>query len=185
VLIVIFPPLVKNVLTADESVASLTIAVFSVGVAIGSIVINTMLKGRISARFSPVSVIAMGAFVCLFSVLVRQWQGAPAGQLYGIKEFILQPFAWPIIGALLAIAITGGMFVVPLYAFLTTTVERDQTARTVAANNVVNSGAMTIGSVGVVGISALGVTPENMLFVVAGMCLISAWIAQRLHLACD
>jgi MFS family permease len=185
VLIVIFPPLVKNVLTADESVASLAIAVFSVGVAIGSIVINTMLKGRISARFSPVSVIAMGAFVCLFSVLVRQWQGAPAGRLYDMKDFILQPLAWPVIGTLLAIAITGGMFVVPLYAFLTTTVERDQTARTVAANNVVNSGAMTIGSVGVVGISALGVTPENMLFVVAGMCLVSAWIAQRLHLACD
>jgi MFS family permease len=185
VLIVIFPPLVKNVLTADESVASLAIAVFSVGVAIGSIVINTMLKGRISARFSPVSVIAMGAFVCLFSVLVRQWQGAPAGRLYDMKDFILQPLAWPVIGTLLAIAITGGMFVVPLYAFLTTTVERDQTARTVAANNVVNSGAMTVGSVAVVAISALGVTPENMLLLVAGMCLVSAWIAQRLHLACD
>ncbi len=50
VLIIVFPPLVKNVLTADEAVASLAIAVFSVGVAVGSIVINTMLKGRISAR---------------------------------------------------------------------------------------------------------------------------------------
>ena len=83
------------------------------------------------------------------------------------------------------IAITGGMFVVPLYAFLTTTVEKDQTARTVAANNVVNSGAMTIGSIAVIGIGSLGVTPENMLLVVAAMCLVSAWIAQRLHLACD
>ena len=185
VLIVIFPPLVKNVLMADESVASLTIAVFSVGVAIGSIVINTMLKGRISARFSPLSVIAMGAFVCLFSLLVREWSGAPAGTLYNMRGFIAQPLAWPVIGTLLAIAITGGMFVVPLYAFLTTTVERDQTARTVAANNVVNSGAMTIGSLLVVGISSLGVTPENMLFLVAAMCLVSAWIAQRLHRACD
>ena len=73
----------------------------------------------------------------------------------------------------------------PLYAFLTTTVEKDQTARTVAANNVVNSGAMTIGSIAVIGIGYLGVTPENMLLVVAAMCLVSAWIAQRLHLACD
>ena len=48
------------------------------------------------------------------------------------------------------------MFVVPLYAFLTTTVTKDQTARTVAANNVVNSGAMAIGalSFGAVGLSA-------------------------------
>ena len=102
-----------------------------------------------------------------------------------MAEFLEQPLAWPVIGTLLAIAITGGMFVVPLYAFLTTTVERDQTARTVAANNVVNSGAMTIGFVAVVGISALGVTPEDMLFLVAAMCLVSAWIALRLHRACD
>lgn len=185
VLIVIFPPLVKNVLTANESVASLTIAIFSVGVAIGSVVINTMLRGRISAKFAPASVIAMGAFVCLFSVLVREWSGAPAGRLYGLAEFVAQPLALAIVGALLAIAITGGMFVVPLYAFLTTTVESDQTARTVAANNVVNSGAMTIGSVAVVAISGLGVTPEDMLFLVAAMCVVSAWIAQRLHAACD
>ena len=40
---------------------------------------------------------------------------------------------------------TGGMFVVPLYAFLTTTVRKSQAARTVAANNIVNSGAMVVG----------------------------------------
>jgi hypothetical protein len=44
---------------------------------------------------------------------------------------------------------------------------------------------MTLGSVAVLGITALGATPENMLLLVAGMCLISAWIAQRLHRACD
>jgi len=87
--------------------------------------------------------------------------------------------------SLLAIAVTGGMFVVPLYAFLTTTVTKDQTARTVAANNVVNCAAMTVGAVAVIFISSLGVTPENMLLVVAAMCLVAAWLAQKLHLACD
>jgi hypothetical protein len=77
------------------------------------------------------------------------------------------------------------MFVVPLYAFLTTTVKKDHTARTVAANNVVNAGAMTIGAIVVIVISGLGVPPEDMLFLVAGMCLVSAWIAQQLHRACD
>ncbi len=185
VLIVVFPPLVKNVLTADERVASFVIAVFSVGVAIGSVVINTMLKGRISAKFSPASVIAMGGFVVLFSILVRTWHPAAPGHYYDWTEFLAQPAAWPVLGSLMMIAITGGMFVVPLYAFLTTTVEKDQTARTVAANNVVNSGAMTIGSIAVIGITMMGVTPEDMLFIVAAMCLVSAWIAQKLHRACD
>jgi MFS family permease len=185
VLIIIFPPLVKNVLTADERVASAAIAIFSVGVAIGSVVINTMLKGRISARYSPASVVAMGVFVVLFSLAVRHWSAAPAGHYYSLSEFVAQPGAIPVMLVLLAIAVTGGMFVVPLYAFLTTTVEKDQTARTVAANNVVNAGAMTLGSIAVLGITAMGVTPQNMLFLVAGMCLVSAWLAQKLHRACD
>jgi len=185
VLIIVFPPLVKNVLTADERVASGAIAVFSVGVAIGSVVINTMLKGKISARYSPVSVIAMGVFVVIFSLLCRTWVPAAPGHYYDWSQFVAQPRAIPIMLCLLAIATTGGMFVVPLYAFLTTTVEKDQTARTVAANNVVNSGAMTFGSIAVLGINMLGVTPVDMLFLVAAMCLVSAWIAQKLHLACD
>jgi MFS family permease len=185
VLIIVFPPLVKNLLTADERVASFVIAIFSVGVAIGSVVINSMLRGRISARYSPASVIAMGGFVVLFSILARNWTPAPNDGLYGWAGFMAQPGAIPVLATLLMIAVTGGMFVVPLYAFLTTTVEKDQTARTVAANNIVNSGAMTVGSIAVLGITALGVSPQDMLFLVAAMCVVSAWIAQKLHRACD
>jgi MFS family permease len=185
VLIIIFPPLVKNVLTADKEVASLAIAIFSIGVAIGSVVINTMLKGEISARYSPMSVIAMGAFVVLFSFLCRNWTPAAGGSLYSWQAFLAEPRAIGILATLLAIATTGGMFVVPLYAFLTTTVEKDQTARTVAANNIVNCFAMTIGSVLAFAISAAGVSSADMLFVVAAMCLVSAWLALLLHRACD
>ncbi len=184
VLIIVFPPLVKNVLTADERVASFFIAVFSVGVAIGSVVINSMLKGRISARYAPASVVAMGGFVVAFSLIARQWTPAPTGQFYGWGGFIAQPMAIPVLVVLLLIAVTGGMFVVPLYAFLTTTVEKDHTARTVAANNVVNAGAMTLGSVAVLAITAAGVGPADMLFLVAAMCLVAAWLAQKLHRAC-
>lgn len=185
VLIVIFPPLAKNVLTADERVASLMIAIFSVGVAIGSIVINAMLKGRISARYSPISVILMAVIVGILSVEARFWVPAPNGGLYGVLEFITMPQAWLLLATLVGISITGGMFVVPLYAFLTTTVTKDQTARTVAANNIVNAGAMTVGAIAVIAITAAGVGPADMLLLVCGMCLISAWIAQKLHLACD
>lgn len=185
VLVVIFPPLVKNVLTADASVASLVLAIFSIGVAIGSVVINLMLRGHISARYSPASVIAMGAAVLAFWFVANRWDAAPAGTLYDIAAFVRHPGAPLVLLTLMFVAIFGGMFVVPLYAFLTTTVPKDQTARTVAANNVVNAGAMTIGSAAVAGITALGATASQLLLLVAGMCLVSAWIAQRLHRACD
>ncbi|WP_315761851.1 MFS transporter [Sphingomonas sp. Y38-1Y] len=185
VLIVVFPPLAKNVLTADERVASLMIAIFSIGVAIGSVIINAMLKSEISAKYAPASVIGMAAFVVAFSIESRLWTAAPAGELYHLADFVTHPQALLVLGTLMGIAITGGMFVVPLYAFLTTTVTKDQTARTVAANNVVNAGAMVVGAAAVIALTAFGVGPSDMLLVVAGMCLVSAWIAQQLHRACD
>jgi MFS family permease len=185
VLIVEFPPLVKNVFTADKEVASLFLAIFSIGVAIGSIAINRMLGAHVSAKFAPASVIAMGAFVVFLYVVADGWQGLPDGRLYNIVQFSIQPRAALVFLGLFGIAVTGGMFVVPLYAFLTTTVPKDETARTVAANNIVNSGAMVIGSLSVLGLTALGVTVLHALLLVAAMCLIAAWLAWRLHLACD
>ena len=46
-----FPPLVKNALGADQQVATLFLAIFSVGVAIGSVAVNRLLKGQVSARY--------------------------------------------------------------------------------------------------------------------------------------
>ena len=185
VLIIVFPPLVKNVLTAEAAVASLMLAVFSVGVALGSVVINAMLRGRVSAKFAPVSVIAMGVAVLAFWFLATRWTPAPPGHFLGVGDFLSRPEAVLVLIALLAIAVFGGMFVVPLYAFLTTTVPKDQTARTVAANNVVNSGAMAFGSVLVALLTLAGVTTGQLLLLVVVMCLAAAWIAQKLHLACD
>lgn len=185
VLFIQFPPLAKNVLGADKEVASLFLAIFSVGIAIGSVAINRLLKGQVSARFAPASVIVMGLFVVAFFFVCRNWQVIGAGELYNIAGFIKHPDAIPLLATLLGIAVSGGMFVVPLYAFLTTTVPKDQTARTVAANNIVNSGAMVVGSLIALGLSAAGVTIVNQLLLGAAMCLISAWLAQQLHRACD
>lgn len=185
VLIIVFPPLVKNVLTADETVSTFVIALFSIGVAIGSVAINALLKGHTSAKYAPASVIAMGLCVVVFTLLCRAWPALPDKQLYALMPFLAQPMGWLIVAALMAIAVTGGMFVVPLYAFLTTTVGKDETARTVAANNVVNAGAMTCGAIVVQLLSVAGVTPLNTILLVVAMSPVAAWLAWRLHQLCD
>lgn len=185
VLFIQFPPLAKNVLTADKAVASLFLAVFSIGIAIGSIAINRLLKGRVSAQFAPASVLVMALFVVSFYFVSSQWKGASDGSFYGIPAFLSHDLVIPLLASLLGIAVAGGMFVVPLYAFLTTTVDKGQAARTVAANNIVNSGAMVIGSLIALSLSAIGVSILHQLLFSAAMCLVSAWLAQKLHLACD
>jgi MFS family permease len=184
VLIIIFPPLVKNVLGANEQVASLFIAIFSIGIAIGSIAINRLLKSEVSARFAPASVVAMGVFVLMLHFISLAW-GKHGPHLTTLGNFIFHPMAGLMILALLGVAITGGMFVVPLYAFLTTTVPKTETARTVAANNIVNSGAMVVGSLLAFALSSVGVGPVGQLLLVAAMCLVAAWLGWKLHLACD
>ncbi len=185
VLIIEFPPLVKNVFTADQQVASLFLVIFSVGVAIGSIIINRLLCGRVSARFAPASVMGMAGFVLLMAFSAARWIPAPATDLYGWREFAHHPGAWLVTLALLGVSVTGGMFVVPLYAFITTTVERDHAARTVAANNIVNSGAMVVGAVGAIGLAAVGVSVIDALASVAVLCLGAAALSWKLHRACD
>ena len=180
----ILPPLVKNVLGADERVASLFIAIFSIGIAIGSVAINRLLKSEVSARFASPSVILMALFVVLLYLVALNWGDHGPG-LTTLGNFIFHPSAGFMIAALLGVAIFGGMFVVPLYAFLTTTVDKSQTARTVAANNIVNSGAMVIGSALAFTLTSMGIGPIGQLLLVAAMCLIAAWLGWKLHLACD
>jgi MFS family permease len=185
VLFIEFPPLVKNVLTAARPVASLFIAIFSVGIAIGSVAVNRLLKGEVSARYSMPSVLVMGVFVLAFHFCCLRWEPAPPHHYYGISDFLTQKQAIPLLISLLGISVAGGMFVVPLYAFLTTTVRKAEAARTVAANNIVNSLAMVVGSIFAIGLTVAGVSATNQLTLAAAMCVVSAWLAWKLHKACD
>ncbi|NCP10909.1 MAG: MFS transporter [Sphingomonadales bacterium] len=184
VIIAIFPPLVKNALGADETVATLFTAMFSVGIAIGSVAVNRLLKGKVSAKYGPVSVIVMGVFILDLWWAVSHWVPLSA-TLIDWRDFLAEPWGYRVVADLLGIAIAGGMFVVPLYAFLTTTVTKSQTARTIAANNIVNSFMMVLGTLVYAGIGLLGVSITDALLLVAAACLFSAWLAQTLHRACD
>ncbi|WP_095011854.1 MFS transporter [Tsuneonella mangrovi] len=183
VLFIVFPPLAKNVLTASKEVASLFLVIFSVGVAIGSVSVNALLKGKVSARYSPVSVIVMGLFVLAFYFVCEAWTPSTDGTLMHVHAFVSHPLAVPLLLCLLGIAVSGGMFVVPLYAFLTTFVPKTQTARTIAANNIVNSLAMVIGSLVATGLSMMGIDIVHHLLLSAAMCLYSAWLGWKLFKA--
>jgi hypothetical protein len=77
------------------------------------------------------------------------------------------------------------MFVVPLYAFLTTTVHKSETARTVAANNIINSGAMVLAALILFAMVQSGISVADTLLIVAVSSIGAAWLAWKLHLACD
>jgi hypothetical protein len=178
----LFVPLVKNVLEADQQVATLFLAVFSIGVGVGSIAINRLLGGTVSARFAPAAALLMGACLLDLHHMTHHWDTPDA--MVGWRAFLDLHHARHILLDLFGVAVFGGMFVVPLYAFLTTTVDQLHTARTVAANNIVNSGAMVVGALLFAGLVRFGVPVADTLLVTALGSLASAGLAWRLHRAC-
>ncbi|WP_390585449.1 MFS transporter [Erythrobacter sp. MTPC3] len=183
VLFIQFPPLAKNQLLASKEVASLFLVIFSIGIAVGSIGVNALLKGKVSARYSPVSVIVMGAFVIGFYVISRSWYPNAAGELLAVDAFLLEPLAIPLLLMLLGISTAGGFFVVPLYAFLTTRCAPDAASRTIAANNIVNSLSMLLGSLIAIGMTTIGIPVAEQLLLAAAMSLVSAWLGRLLYRA--
>ena len=128
----------------------------------------------------------MGLFVLDLYRRVKWWPPLPEGdKLRGLHAFLAMPNSWAVVLDLLGVAIAGGMFVVPLYAFLTTTVAKSQTARTVAANNIVNSGFMVLATLILAGAINRGVTVADSLLIVAIASVIAAWLGLLLHRACD
>jgi MFS family permease len=180
-----FPPLVKNSLGSDQTVATMFLAVFSIGVAIGSVFVNWLLKGQVSAKFSPGAAIGMGIFVLDLFRRVRSWPGN-GSELHTIQQFMTLPNSWMVLLDLFGVAVAGGMFVVPLYAFLTITVPKSETARTIAANNIVNSGLMVFASaVLAIAIGFFEMTVADSLLIVAIGSVFAAWLGWKLHRACD
>jgi hypothetical protein len=179
-----FPPLVKNVFAADQQVATLFLAIFSIGVATGSVLINRLLAGRVLAKYSPAAAIAMGLFIVHLYWNVHNWPDHGPG-LIDLRDFIRVREGQWVMFDLFGVAVAGGMFVVPLYAFLTTTVAKSETARTVAANNIVNSGAMVLAALLLTALVQIGLSVAESLLLVAVTSPIAAGISWRLHLACD
>ena len=63
VLLVQFPVFTKDILLANEDVANAFIATFTIGIGLGSMITNLLLKGEVSAKYVPVAAIMMTVFL--------------------------------------------------------------------------------------------------------------------------
>ena len=164
-----FPAYVRFILGAEETVVTLFLTLFSLGIAFGSLLCNRLLAGRVSARCVPWGALGIG----LFSIDL--WLASPlpaAGELTTLAAFMGDPLHWRILADLFGIAASGGVFVVPLYALLQAMTEREHRARAIAANNIVNAAAMVISSAVTMGLIAIGVTIPG-LFLLTGSATVA------------
>jgi MFS family permease len=140
-----FVPLAKNDLGGDEGVATLFLAAFSVGVALGSAVVSRLLNHRVSARLAaPAGLVMAAAGIDLF--FAERAFGGAAGDVQG---FLADPRGWRVLADLTVLAIAGGIFSVPLYGILQTATAAGGRARAIAANNIVNAAFQVTAVLGI------------------------------------
>jgi acyl-[acyl-carrier-protein]-phospholipid O-acyltransferase/long-chain-fatty-acid--[acyl-carrier-protein] ligase len=173
-----FGPLVANVLKAKQEVATLFLLIFSVSVALGSLLVNKLLNGEVSARYVPVSALALALFMIDLWLSTSGYR--PNVAEAGIADFVANPGSWRIMADLAAIAFAGGMFIVPLYAILQTHSLPEERSRTIAANNIVNALVAVLVVAAVAALLASGTSVPGVIaamgFATLGVALISCWL---------
>ena len=168
-----FPNYVRFTLGSEAAVVTLFLTVFSVGIALGSLLCNRLLRGRVSAKTVPWGALGIG----LFSIDLWLASPTPAAsvQLSPLLTFLAAPEQWRILADLLGLSVSGGVFVVPLYALLQTLTVREHRARAIGANNVVNAAAMVFSAVATMALLAAGVSVPG-LFLLTGLATIAVGI---------
>lgn len=161
-----FPAYAKNVLGAQALVVTLFLTCFIVGIAIGSLLCNRILKGKVHATFVPLAALGMSIFA-IDLVTASKHHVHPGTTLITIGAFLSYLPDWRILIDLFLLAVCGGLYIVPLYAILQNESDPSYRSRVIASNNIVNAifmvGASLITSV----ILSLGFTINDIFFLIA------------------
>lgn len=160
-----FPGFSKDVLGGGEGVVTLLLAVFSIGIGVGS-----MLCERLSGRMVEIGLVPFGSIGLSLFAIDLWWatHAAMPGELLGVAGFFKNPVNWRILFDLVAIGCFGGFFIVPLYALIQSRSEVTVRSRIIAGNNIMNAGFMVGASLLAVALLAVGLTIPQ-LFLVTGL----------------
>jgi predicted MFS family arabinose efflux permease len=138
-----FPGFAKEVLHGNEQVASLLMVVFSIGIAIGSLLCEVLGRRQVEIGLVPLG--AMG--MTLFTVdLYFASRGLPPSALMGMAAFVQQPAHWRVMADLGLLSLSAGLYSVPMYALIQLRSAPSHRARIIAANNILNAIFMIISA---------------------------------------
>jgi 1-acyl-sn-glycerol-3-phosphate acyltransferase len=136
------PSFSKSVLGGDATVVSVLLAIFSVGIGIGSLLCGRLSAGRLEIGLVPLGAIGMAIFGSLFAY-------APTSD--GIELVNAATFFSSLSGVwvglhVVLIGVFGGLYIVPLMALIQAKTSSDMRGRTMAINSVMNALFMVVAA---------------------------------------
>ena len=149
------PNYTRLFLGGDESVAILVLALFSVGVGIGS-----LLCERLSGHKVEIGLVPLGSIgLSLFGIDLYFAQPALA-TVHGIDawRFLAAPGHWRIALDMTLLGMFAGFYIVPLFALVQSRTPRHHLSRVIAGNNIINALFMVAAAGFGLGLAAAGLS---------------------------
>jgi len=172
-----FPVFAKDVLRGDEQVASLLLGVFSVGIGIGALACERLSRGHVEIGLVPAGAIGMSVFAVDLYFASR---ALPAAATQTVGAFVAQPAHWRVMADLALLALSTGLYSVPMYALIQLRSPPSHRARIIAANNILNALFMVVSAVGAGAMLGAGYSvPEVFLATALLNVLVSAYVFVR------
>lgn len=133
-----FPNFAREHLFADSTVVSLLLALFSVGIATGSWLCEKLSFNQVELGILPFGIFGLTIFSADLLWAVPAIESFPS-QYYDVQSFIAQSSHIRVMIDLFLVGVSGGVFIVPLYAFIQSRSEEGECAQSIAANNIMNA----------------------------------------------
>jgi len=169
------PVFTSQYLSSTESVISLFLVAFSIGVGIGSLLASKLSAGTIEIGLVPLGALGLSIFGGLLAAVPSL---ADAGETYSFIQALSSATHLKVFTILIGLGASGGLYIVPLYGLIQTRSPAHQCAQMIAANNILN--ALLMVAAALVGILTLGVLhiPLNQFFwlLVLLNCLVAIYI---------
>jgi 1-acyl-sn-glycerol-3-phosphate acyltransferase len=172
-----FTPYTREHLGGNEAVVTFLLAMFSIGIGIGSLACERLSGRRVEIGLVPFGSIGMTVFAVDLYFASASFTPMRAG---GVSEFLAHAGAWRIIADLALLALFAGLYSVPLYALIQTRADRSRVARIVAANNILNALFMVAASLAATALLGAGLTIPQLFLVTALMNAAVALYIYRL-----
>ena len=142
------PVYTQKIIGGNAHIVTLFLTLFSLGIGLGSLTCNQLLKGHINASLVPYGTMGITLAIIVFITCTYHYPSPASPPLLGLTDFLsLSWRSWGIISSLLALAFSAGLYIVPLYAIMQHDAPSHHIARIIAANNIMNALFMVLASI--------------------------------------
>jgi 1-acyl-sn-glycerol-3-phosphate acyltransferase len=164
----ILPGYCREFLHGDESLMTLFLTIFSVGVGIGSLLCARLSAKKLELGLVPIGSLGISLFALdLFLIGHPSWLPRNPQEHLTIAALLATPGGWRLVGDLLLLAVFGGIFIVPLYTFIQQWPREAERSRVIAGNNILNALFMVLASVLLLVLFSLGMSMPQVFLLLA------------------